>query len=700
MEAPELEHARVLVLDDDASNRTLLELVLDAAGVASVRTSDGSEPLLPLVGEVDPDLVLLDLHLGGRHGFEVLRELAERDPGWSRRRVVMVTGEAGSDVRDQALRLGAADLVVKPYEPQELCERLARLLAVPFSNPVFEAATAERDEVDYRALFESAPASYLVLDPDLSIVAMSDAYLADTMRTRDELLGLDIFEAFPDNPDDPEADGVRNLRASLDRVRRDRVTDTMAVQKYDIRRPDGGFEVRWWSPVNSPVLGAGGRLRYVVHRVEDVTDFVRLAEEKDLQEQRADQLQQRSSHMELEMMRRSQEIQESNRQLQAASAAKSDFLSRMSHELRTPLTSILGFGELLSLARLQPTEESYVTAVLHAGKHLLGLINEVLDLSSIEAGRLALATEAVAVEPLVADVQALLQPLAASHEVVIEPGPWRAGKGYVLADKQRLRQVLINLTANAVKYNRPGGLVTIRVLEQPGNRIRIAITDNGSGLTAEQQARLFVPFERLEAAHVEGTGLGLALSRELARAMGGELGMRSRHGVGSTFWIELAGAEPSAVRQQEVAAPYVTSRRYSRRRKVLYVEDLVANVQLVESILTLRPDVRLIPAMQGGMALDLARQHQPDLVLLDLHLPDMGGEEVLERLRADEATRHVPVMVFSADATEQHAEELLAAGAQGYLTKPIGVRELLEAVDGAFGEGLSGGLSVVDAAPS
>jgi CheY-like chemotaxis protein len=272
----------------------------------------------------------------------------------------------------------------------------------------------------------------------------------------------------------------------------------------------------------------------------------------------------------------------------------------------------------------------------------------------------------------------------------------------VLADKQRLRQVLINLTANAVKYNRPGGLVTIRVLEQPGNRIRIAVTDNGTGLTAEQQARLFVPFERLEAgAHVEGTGLGLALSRELARAMGGELGMRSRSGVGSTFWIELAGAEPSAVRRQEAAeTPHVTSRRYSRRRKVLYVEDLVANVQLVESILTLRPDVRLIPAMQGGMALDLARQHQPDLVLLDLHLPDMGGEEVLARLRADEATRDLPVMVFSADATEQHAQELIAAGAHAYLTKPIGVRELLEAVDGAFGERFGPALSVVDAEPS
>jgi signal transduction histidine kinase/CheY-like chemotaxis protein len=529
--------------------------------------------------------------------------------------------------------------------------------------------------LEFRALFEAAPGCYLVLDRDLTIVAVSDAYLAATMTVREQILGRALFDVFPDNPDDAQADGVNNLRASLERARRDRATDSMAVQKYDIQRPDGSFEVRYWSPVNLPVLDAGGDLRYVIHRVEDVTDYIRLA----VSEQ---QHRERSASMELEVIRRSQEIQATNRKLEAANAAKSQFLSRMSHELRTPLTSILGFGELLSMADLPDAQHQQVKAVVQAGRHLLALINEVLDISRIEAGHLAVSVESVAVESLVRDVHGLVAPVAASHGIDLEPGPWRAGKGYVLADRQRLRQVLINLTSNAIKYNRPGGAVTITVSERPGDRIRIAVRDTGWGLTEEQVEKLFVPFERLEAAaaDIEGTGLGLALSRDLALAMGGHLGVDSEVGAGSTFWIDLRAAEPSAVHELTDEAE-VPLRRYASPKRVLYVEDLVANVQLVEAILERRPDVRLLPAMLGAVALDLAREHRPDLVLLDLHLPDMGGDEVLARLRADPATTDIPVVVFSADATLRQTQELLEAGASDYLTKPIGVADLLAALD-------------------
>jgi signal transduction histidine kinase/DNA-binding response OmpR family regulator len=677
MEDPDLAHTRVLVVDDDASNRTLLSVLLTSIGIEDVRLSAGDEPVELVVDVVDPDLIFLDLHLGGRDGFEVLQLLAATDPGWSRRRVLMVTGEAGAEVRARALALGAADVVVKPYDPIDLCDRVVQLLSEPVPFPAedrgwFEPPAAA---VDFRVLFEAAPGSYLVLDPDLTIVAVSDSYLRDTMRSRSELLGLEIFEAFPDNPDDAEANGVRNLRASLSRVRRDRVPDVMAVQKYDIRRPDGSFEVRYWSPVNSPVLGADGLLDYIIHRVEDVTEYVELTH--------------RSQHMEAEVYRRSQEIQETNRQLQAANAAKSEFLSHMSHELRTPMTSILGFGELLVYADLPEPQGEYVRTVLQAGRHLLSLINEVLDISRIESGHLRLAVEAVALESLITEVHGLLQPLATSHGVVLEFGSWRAGKGYVLADSQRLQQVLINLTSNAIKYNRPGGTVRITVQELVDDRIRIAVTDTGLGISTEDLARLFVPFERLQAARtgVEGTGLGLALSRDLAVAMGGDVGVVSEVGVGSTFWVDLAAAEPTAVVEPvRGEALEVTTRAYDRPRVILYVEDLVANVQLVESILERRPGVRLIPVMLGGMALELAHEHRPDLVLLDLHLPDLGGEEVLRRLREDPVTAAVPIVVFSADATSRQAEDLLAAGASAYLTKPIGVRDLLEALDNALGE--------------
>jgi signal transduction histidine kinase len=268
--------------------------------------------------------------------------------------------------------------------------------------------------LDFRSLFESAPGCYLVLDPELVIVAVSDAYLHATMTRREDILGRGLFEVFPDNPDDPDATGVGNLRASLDRVRHGRVSDTMAVQKYDIRRPEaegGGFEIRYWSPLNTPVLRADGDLAYIIHRVEDVTEFVRLQE-------RGTEQQQRNARMEAEILQRSKELQAANRQLRAADAAKSEFLSRMSHELRTPLNAILGFGQLLQLDELSDQQHDSLDHILSGARHLLALINEVLDIAAIEAGGLQVSLEPVAA----AEAVMLMRPLADQHGIVlVEP---------------------------------------------------------------------------------------------------------------------------------------------------------------------------------------------------------------------------------------------------------------------------------------
>jgi signal transduction histidine kinase/ActR/RegA family two-component response regulator len=461
----------------------------------------------------------------------------------------------------------------------------------------------------------------------------------------------------------------------------------MAVQKYDIRRPQeegGGFEVRYWSPLNTPVVDDAGRLAYIIHRVEDVTEFVRLKEAESRQEAVTSELRERASEMEAEILRRSQELQRANDALRAAGDAKNEFLSRVSHELRTPLTAIMGFGELLGLSDLGSQEARWVSMIRHAGEHLLGLVNDVLDISRIEAGQFSISSEPVPVRPLLAEAYELMRPLAERHEVDLAAPPQPAGVGYVVADAQRLKQVVINLLSNAIKYNRAGGSVRMAVAEAEGHRIRISVTDTGRGIDEDSLPRLFVPFDRLgaAAAGIEGTGLGLSLSRSLVEAMHGAMGVESTVGAGSTFWIELASGEAAAVDRAAGDDSAVTAARtYPRERRLLYIEDTVANVRLIEDILARRPSVQLLPAMLGRLGVDLALEHRPDLILLDLHLPDIGGQEVLARLRADAVTRDIPVVVLSADATRRHLDEVMALGARGYLTKPIGVRKLLETLD-------------------
>jgi len=544
----------------------------------------------------------------------------------------------------------------------------------------------DRAELDFRALFEAAPGLYLVLDPDLRIVAVSDAYLAATMTKRDEILDRGIFDVFPDNPEDPAATGVGNLRASLERVRQRSLPDTMAVQKYDIRRPaeeGGGFEVRYWSPVNSPVLDRR-TLVYIIHQVQDVTEFVRLKELGSEQEALTSELRERTETMEAEILRRSVALQDTNEALRAANRAKSEFLSRMSHELRTPLNAIIGFGQLLEFGRLDANQKQEVEQILKAGKHLLELINEVLDLSRIEAERMPLSIEPIALAETIGEAIDLIRPIAADSNIALT-SEVAGSNGYVNADRQRLKQVLLNVLSNAIKYNREGGRVDVRLTDPDEEHIRIEVADTGTGIPADRLDRLFTPFERLGAdeTQVEGTGLGLALSKGLVEAMGGRLLVESRPGEGSTFGIELQAVEHHLVHLERghelIDGPVIE--RNGPVRTVLYIEDNLSNLKLIEHLIALRQDLRLISAIQGGLGLELAREHAPDLILLDLHIPDMPGSEVLVRLRQDPATTQIPVVMLSADATQGQIERLLVQGADAYLTKPLDVKRFFEILD-------------------
>jgi signal transduction histidine kinase/ActR/RegA family two-component response regulator len=371
--------------------------------------------------------------------------------------------------------------------------------------------------------------------------------------------------------------------------------------------------------------------------------------------------------------------------------ARSEFLSRISHELRTPMNSILGFAQLLEMDDLTEAQQENVALISKGGHHLLQLINEVLEISRIESGNLTVSVEPVHVESTVAEVLDLVRPLAAEHGVTLQNDLGEDSDHHVAADHQRLKQVLLNLLSNGIKYNRPNGSVRISLEALSTERVLILVTDTGRGIAEDKLAQVFSPFDRLgaEQTTIEGTGLGLTLSKHLVEAMGGTLGVESEPWIGSTFIVGLAAATGSGAAADHAAAelaPTGGDGAEAGAATVLYVEDNLSNFKLVEKVLKKRGEVRLLTAMEGALGLQLARQHRPDLILLDLHLPGMDGEELLRRLNEDPVTAAIPVLAVSADATRARVERVLTGGARAFITKPLDVERFLALVDDALRE--------------
>jgi signal transduction histidine kinase len=372
----------------------------------------------------------------------------------------------------------------------------------------------------------------------------------------------------------------------------------------------------------------------------------------------------------------------------SANRAKSEFLSNMSHELRTPMNAILGFAQLLKSEPGTPlgaTQRTFVDQILKAGRHLLLLINEVLDLARIEAGKFALSIEAVSVAGVLAECLPLIQNMARDMDVAIEGLAELRPDGTplrVMADYMRLKQVLLNLLSNAVKYNRKGGSVSLSATAIGADRVRISVGDTGVGIPESMQGDIFRPFLRLvpESSGVEGTGIGLALARNLVRAMGGEIGFASVAGAGSTFWVEfaLAPGAPPAVHTADADA-VSPSGDGQAGGSVLYIEDNPANVMLMEHIAR-RMSIRFMTAHNAELGIALAVAHRPDLVIMDINLPQMDGYEALACLMKNPATAAIPVIALSANAMPRDVERGLAAGFARYHTKPIDVDEIATSV--------------------
>jgi signal transduction histidine kinase/ActR/RegA family two-component response regulator len=370
-----------------------------------------------------------------------------------------------------------------------------------------------------------------------------------------------------------------------------------------------------------------------------------------------------------------------------ANHAKTDFLSGMSHELRTPLNAILGFAQLMDSGSPPPTlpQKRNLDQILKAGWYLLELINEILDLALIESGKLTLSQEPVSLVEVMLECRAMIEPQAHKRGIGMT-FPRFDAPVFVKADRTRVKQVLINLLFNAIKYNKPGGAVTVECAHRTANLIRISVRDTGAGLTAAQVAQLFQPFNRLgkESSAEEGTGIGLVVSKRLMDLMGGSIGADSTVGVGTVFWIELAltAAPQLAVQQAALAAlerPKVPDG--TPLRTLLYVEDNPANLELVEQLIARRPDLRLLSAAEGNLGIEFARAYQPELILMDINLPGISGIEAMKILREDPVTAHIPIIALSANAVPRDIEKGLEAGFFNYLTKPIKVNEFMDALD-------------------
>ena len=369
-----------------------------------------------------------------------------------------------------------------------------------------------------------------------------------------------------------------------------------------------------------------------------------------------------------------------------ANLAKSDFLSSMSHELRSPLNAILGFAQLIEAESPSPTpsQKASVDQILQAGWYLLELINEILDLSLIESGKLSLSPEPVSLADVLSDCQAMIEPQAQKNGIRVS-FPRFDGPSIVSADRTRTKQVLVNLLSNAIKYNRPSGTVEVRCSAPGPLRMRIEVHDTGLGLAPEQLAQLFQPFNRLgqEAGAEEGTGIGLVVSKRLVELMGGEIGVQSEVGAGSVFWIELNSTGelplPEPVPAAQTETPDSAQMPVAQHlHTLLCVEDNPANLMLVERLLARRPDIRLLTARDGLRGIEIARSAQPQVILMDINLPGISGLEALRRLAEDPTTAHIPVIALSANAMPRDIERGMKAGFFRYLTKPIRVNEFMD----------------------
>jgi len=680
--ASRYDAVNILIVDDEPKNLTVLESLLDDPGYRVVRAESADQALLALIAE-DFALLILDSGMPDITGFELAQMIKERKKT-AQVPIIFLTAYYNEDQHVlEGYGSGAVDYLHKPvnaailrskvavfaqlYRNNRECGMANRALLVEVSqrrraeeqlrelNDTLEQRVARRtlalraSEEKYRSLFDSIDEGFCIIE---KVHGDTDAQLD--------------FRYIEVNPAFAIQAGVGNVIGKTLRQAFPDLTEHWYVTFDSIL--ETGEPIR----LERELFPGGPVMELYAFRVEGETQGRLAVIFKDISVRK----------------RVDSELKDALAAAEKANRAKSEFLSCMSHELRTPLHAILGFAQLVDAGTPTPEQKQSVDQIIKAGWYLLELINEILDLALIESGRLMLSNQPVLLTEVIRECLAMMEPQAQKRGTSLSFSGLDAPY-FVAGDRTRVKQVLINLLFNAIKYNKAGGAVALECRLAPPHSIRVSVRDTGVGLTEEQLGQLFQPFNRLgkEAGAEEGTGIGLVVAKRLVELMDGSIGASSEVGVGSVFWIEMGlTAAPllpalEAGRTERVRPPVPHG---TPLRTLLYVEDNPANLELIEQLIARRDDLRLISAADGNLGIEFARSFLPEVILLDINLPGISGIQMLSILRADPATAHIPVVALSANALPHDIEQGVAAGFFLYLTKPIQVSHFMDALDAAL----------------
>lgn len=689
---------RILIIDDDIVDRLACRRALSECldcDYVLIEAESGREGLI-MVNEHKPDCILLDYHMQDLNGLEFLIELVD-NLGEIPIPVMMLTGSDSATVAVEAMKRGARDYLVKDVDGQylELLHTVIQRVLHERFLQVEKKLTEEKllqTEAKYRNLVEHIPViTYITaLDEENKVL-----YISPQVNVLDyspeEWMATPNIHLTQTHPED---------RARvLDELTKSRATGTSLRCEY--RLFSRGGKILWVRDEASVVQDGSGHSLFLQGILVDITESKLLEEElrqhrerlEELVAKRTDELAEANKLLREDIVRRKSvqaELTMAKAAAEKANLAKSNFLSSMSHELRTPLNAILGFAQLIETGNPKPTstQMARLKEILHGGWYLLELINEILDLAIIESGKLTLSLQLVSLAEVITECHTMIEPQAQKCGIHLN-FPKFDNPLTVKADRTRLKQALLNLLSNAIKYNRDQGTVEVSYVATVAGCIRVNIHDTGVGLPSDKLTQLFQPFNRLgqEISGVEGTGIGLVVTKQLIELMGGSIGVESSVGVGSVFWFELVSATEHLLAEKVCKPQELTEKVYTdtQQHTLLYVEDSPANLSLVKDIIAAeRPDIRLLIASNGKLGIEMARTHLPDVILMDVALPDISGTEAMEFLRKDPLTENIPIVALSADAMPNNISKGIEAGFFRYICKPFELTEFMYAIDEAL----------------